>query len=531
MGEIFIGLPINQANVKRKFFTWLRHPFRDDPIINLTAKESIHLKEKLHKIGDFKVKYDQWLKFICIPCSLQLQNAFEFKKQSEETYAKLIVFLNIWENTENTNSNHSLNEEHEDDQYSQNGCYDAPNSPNLNIVNEEPPVQQEGNESEEDTKYSDLFDFDKICNELLEEDFEENPKDFYGNEEDHSPESSLPEEDREKTYFDLFEVVEDSQEIANETASPKKIELLPELVRFLRKQNKIPTLDGKWKKWEKPPPRKPGRKPQGKKIYECELCSKTFLQKHNMKDHIVSNHLNKRAYTCDLCGKEFKYNGEFYKHRKYHTMEPGSQGELPRIPCNICGKSMKNPLTLYCHMKTHQRSQNERERPFLCHYCGYASPTMAYLREHLQTHLDAKPHKCKECGKSFNLKAAWLSHMNIHSGKRPHGCHLCPKTFYNRTHLRQHIHTHTGERDHHCKVCGKGFRFPFNVREHMRVHTGEKPHSCPVCHKKFAQEKTMKKHLVGCSSTEHSTNQYGADEEVQQNRNSEIASTEGLSYE
>ena len=48
---------------------------------------------------------------------------------------------------------------------------------------------------------------------------------------------------------------------------------------------------------------------------DCELCDKTFGQKHLLKCHEVV-HTNILAYRCDPCNLQFKHYNQLYRHRK-----------------------------------------------------------------------------------------------------------------------------------------------------------------------------------------------------------------------
>ncbi|CAH1111530.1 unnamed protein product [Psylliodes chrysocephalus] len=138
--------------------------------------------------------------------------------------------------------------------------------------------------------------------------------------------------------------------------------------------------------------------------YECQLCSKTYRRKQELKKH-MRNHTGERPYECHICQKRFTLKPVLQVHMKVHS------GEKP-YSCDVCFNKFSQKKNLSDHMRSHTG-----ERPFKCQFCSKDFFYMKNLKEHVLRHTGEKPFKCDTCNAEFAASRYLKKHSKIHTKK------------------------------------------------------------------------------------------------------------------
>ncbi|XP_067625527.1 zinc finger protein weckle-like [Eurosta solidaginis] len=175
---------------------------------------------------------------------------------------------------------------------------------------------------------------------------------------------------------------------------------------------------------------------QHRKLWNCLHCEQAFEKKglrskHMLLEHKIKYKANQQTISklvCEVCGEAFVQKKQLKQHVLTHTdYEPLNE-------CKVCGKTFKWKYTLKKHLEIHGDK-------FICTECGKQLSCRATLNNHMLVHSDAMKHKCDVCGRLFKRAKTLKYHLIAHTGLRPYSCDFCGKTFSTGSSCRFHKKT------------------------------------------------------------------------------------------
>lgn len=229
----------------------------------------------------------------------------------------------------------------------------------------------------------------------------------------------------------------------------------------------------------------------------CMFCESKFTTQFMLDNHLEEAHSTERPFKCDICNASFSSSKKLDRHKDAVHSERLHQ-------CEHCDKSFRFLYALKEHEKTHNEA-----KPFLCDDCGKGFALAKYLQKHKQRHtvpeVFNKIYDCKYCEKVFENLHEYQQHIRTHTDTedRIHQCDQCPKRFFKYAHLKRHIMTHSTVRSFQCEYCEKRYKDPDTLRKHIRfIHRtadedgNRKEYPCPFCDKVFYSNGHRKRHLI-----------------------------------
>ncbi|XP_064789686.1 zinc finger protein 160-like isoform X2 [Oncorhynchus masou masou] len=277
----------------------------------------------------------------------------------------------------------------------------------------------------------------------------------------------------------------------------------------------------------------------------CKVCGKVVQRPAVLRKHMVT-HTGDWPYRCPTCKKIYKTLRSFQKHIErcvFPIEETPKDSESSSInatessspePSAPIGSSKRCARCPICHkfilgyLRYHILSHSD-ERPHACPRCGSKYKFDFVLRRHMRLFCkvkkgepvelgEKKVHKCNECGKEFGLKSTLTAHKRIHNPLRcaycrrmfpdqetlaihkvehkPVQCTMCEKSFNVIRYLSRHyVDDHQFSGPFRCTYCERSYADLAALIRHQRIHTGgEPPYKCAHCPKKFHFETALVTH-------------------------------------
>lgn len=234
-----------------------------------------------------------------------------------------------------------------------------------------------------------------------------------------------------------------------------------------------------------------------RKRFQCDQCSKSFVNLCLLNNHVITYHHGQRPYICTLCPKSFTESGNLRRHLsavhyqiKHH--------------CEIWGKSVATK----CLLKLHVRSVHEgfplkkqvrkitKGKPFTCKICPNSFKTTGGRIYHMEYFHKGKRYTCEICKLPFSSARYVKMHVKtVHQGQKPFKCSYCDKAFTSSQHLKSHnnaMHS-SNKKIYSCSKCENNFLWKSALLEHLKRHEN-KTHQCYLCHKTFFTNEEKCKH-------------------------------------
>ena len=242
-------------------------------------------------------------------------------------------------------------------------------------------------------------------------------------------------------------------------------------------------------------------KKQGRSVYSCDECPKSFLNLSYFNQHKA---MHEKGNVCGLCDKVLLSEEKKEEHEKI-CFAVSVIRKLGSVMCEECNEEFSDTKMFREHYRRHSH-------PHACKFCGKYFVKIGSLHSHVCNASAAGVFQCSECEKDFGSELLMWRHKTEIHGEPKLSCEICHKKFYRKDKLDTHICKDqlTGEdldipRNKElrakssklmCHICGKYFASVSNLNNHMKVH-GEKNYVCEICDKRFHYMQYLRIHMSG----------------------------------
>lgn len=193
----------------------------------------------------------------------------------------------------------------------------------------------------------------------------------------------------------------------------------------------------------------------GEKIFNCDICGKTFASKGHCVRH-RRIHTNEMPFSCDLCDQKFKWHSSLTWHLRSHT--------IPSYRCDVCDTTFTSLSEYMQHKQAHDLKSHVAvgkeelsSSPYECTQYDHAFNSVEQLEEHSQMHAEQVPSDqngvalateedksfmCLQCGKLYASEMMLLSHVSLHDDVKKYNCYECGITLLDPMSLEAHMKHH-----------------------------------------------------------------------------------------
>ncbi|XP_076435766.1 uncharacterized protein LOC143275500 [Babylonia areolata] len=248
----------------------------------------------------------------------------------------------------------------------------------------------------------------------------------------------------------------------------------------------------------------------GDKPFQCQQCPSRFANRYRLAEH-ERRHEGLKPFRCDVCNNQFTDLSSLRRHKRTHS------GEDLKHTCEICGASFKTMHSLTSHLKVHIKEEGfgvtvdevaftpadvpvvpfDPEKETVSETSTRPPSVLKVVKKTTTTAAaDPDEFRCSICHKTFPFSTACRQHIFSHLGARPYRCTDCGVTFSRKACARRHTETHRREKRNRCGQCGRRFQtrpqLLLHEDEHLPPEALTEP--CDECDRRFSQGRLVDVH-------------------------------------
>ena len=207
-------------------------------------------------------------------------------------------------------------------------------------------------------------------------------------------------------------------------------------------------------------------------------------QDESLEAHTSTEYVSlEKPIVCKYCAKTFTSKKEYYKHRKYTT--------LNYHVCLKCNTAFPFRAYLLVHMKYH--NEKVPRSSYKCDQCDFKSSRLTDLKKHMIIHTHEHCFQCCQCFKTFVTQTLLLKHLASHRPKGLIKCSCCNQFFPSRAALADHRMAHVKPS---CGLCGKVFPNKASRLIHYKTDHMETILRCPECGRMYSHQDELARHQL-----------------------------------
>eukprot|EP00347_Sterkiella_histriomuscorum_P002662 403367283 len=125
------------------------------------------------------------------------------------------------------------------------------------------------------------------------------------------------------------------------------------------------------------------------RIFKCSACSKEFTRKENLKNHVLSVHMNLKQFECLICNQQFSERANMIVHMRIHD-------NIKPYKCEICAREFRSKGNYNDHQRRHMNI-----RRYECNFCDQKYFRKYQLQSHVVARHQTEEHEAIEMAEPF----------------------------------------------------------------------------------------------------------------------------------